>query len=115
MIRVSFIKDGQRLTLRVTGHAGYAAAGHDVVCSACSILTYTVAEMVASEKYALITEPDINLTAGFGVISCEPSSEKYADMLRLYEVVMMGFSILAYNYPDYVKIQLFGEAEKPLI
>ena len=115
MILVSFIKDGQRLTLRVSGHAGYAAAGHDIVCSACSILTYTVAEVVASEKYALLTEPEINLTEGFGTVSCEAIPARYAEMLRLYEVVMAGFAILAYNYPNHVKIQSFGEALKPLI
>lgn len=115
MIKVSFFKEGMRLTLRVSGHAGYAAAGHDIVCSACSILMYTVAEVVAREKYALASAPDINLVAGFGTVSCEVIPEKYDDICRLYEVAMTGFAILAYNYPDHVKIQSFGEALKPLI
>ncbi len=40
MIRISVYKDAQKVIreFRCEGHAGYAEAGHDIICSAVSVL-----------------------------------------------------------------------------
>ena len=46
MIRVSV--EGARMTIK--GHAGYGAYGKDIVCSAVSVLTQFVGEIIEKEK-----------------------------------------------------------------
>ena len=44
MIQVRFEKDGKNIILTVQGHSEQAQMGKDSVCSAASILAYTVAQ-----------------------------------------------------------------------
>ena len=45
MITVKLNRKAETLSLCVTGHAGFAAMGQDIVCAAASILVYTAAEL----------------------------------------------------------------------
>jgi len=54
MIKIIFKHDG----FEITGHAGYARAGQDIVCAAVSAIGYTVIgvlEKMASGKYEVST------------------------------------------------------------
>ena len=113
MVKVVFDERGNKLTLEIVGHAGQAPAGHDIVCASCSILIYTVAEIVkdyASEG-KLKSAPTINLQNGYGCITCEPKKKAYAELQYAYCVAKVGYILLANNYPDFVELKMFG-AEK---
>lgn len=115
MVRVILSRDHGMgtISLALSGHAGQADEGQDIVCSACSILAYTVAQIVNTEKLAgsLVSEPMILLSKGGAYIRCEPKREMYNEILHAFYVAEVGYTLLAHNYPQYVSLTTFGEAE----
>lgn len=115
MVRVILSRDTGMgsISLTVSGHAGQAEEGHDIVCSACSILAYTVAQIVNTEKLAgsLKREPVIVLAKGGAYICCEPKKEMYNEILHTFYVAEVGYTLLAHNYPQFVNLTTFGEVE----
>ena len=115
MITATFEKNDETRTLRlkVNGHAGQAEAGKDIVCSSASILAYTVAQIVtyAEKEGKLSRKPTIKLFDGNAVVTCKALDiETYANLTHTYLVAQVGYSLLAHNYPQYVQLNMFGEA-----
>ena len=114
MITASFEKEeGKFVSLRVEGHAGQAEIGKDIVCSAASILAYTVAQTITqmNKQGWLKKKPHIKLKEGKGIVTCVPKEEYYNECLLAFFVAEMGYVLLAKNYPQYVAINPFGEAD----
>ena len=114
MLKVKFTAEGDKLKLSLDGHAGQADIGHDIVCSSCSILAYTVAQIVKTEEKegSLKTKPLIVLDKGSAIVSCEPKPEKYNELLHAFYVAEVGYTLLAHNYPQFVDFTPFGEPEE---
>lgn len=110
MVKVTFEDEKKKLTFTIKGHAGQAEAGKDIVCSSCSILAYTIAQVV--NNYASVgklkEEPVVKLESGEGIVSCKPKRKVYAQLRYAYEVAMVGYILLAHNYPQYVGLKMFG-------
>lgn len=113
MLKVSFENKDNKLTLRLEGHAGQADIGHDIVCASCSILAYTVAQIikVAEAQGDLKTAPVIKLESGDGIVSCEPKEEAVEGIKTAYMYAEVGYNLLAHNYPQFVVLNPFGTAE----
>lgn len=116
MINASLkINDKKRyLRLKVKGHAGQADIGHDIVCASASILTYTVAQIVTDmkKKGLLETEPTIDLNYGNATVTCICKTEEaYAEAFSAFYVAVVGYKLLACNYPQFVDINIVGEVE----
>ena len=114
MVKAEFTKaEGDYIRLDVNGHAGQAAIGHDVVCSAASILAYTLAQTITylHKQGWLRVKPVITLKSGRGTICCHPKDEYFAECLMAFFQAEVGYSLLAENYPKYVDLKMFGEAE----
>ena len=90
MIRVRF--DGAQMT--VSGHAGYAPAGRDIVCAAVSALVYALAgrlrETGRLERFQ--SAPGYAEIAGTG------------DCAREFALVRCGLALLARQYPGRVEV-----------
>ena len=90
MIRVRF--DGAQVT--VSGHAGYAPAGRDIVCAAVSALVYALAgrlrETGRLERFQ--SAPGYAEIAGMG------------DCAREFALVRCGLALLARQYPCRVEV-----------
>ena len=99
--------------MRVEGHAGQNDKGKDIVCSAASILTYTVAQYLkyVHNRGGLKKKPHITIDDGEAVIIAKPPEEYEGEVLNAFFVAEVGYSLLAENYPQYVEIKMFGEAE----
>lgn len=112
MIQVRFEKDGKNIILTVQGHSEQAEMGQDIVCSAASILAYTVAQMVADmgKGGKLKKKPHIRLDSGDSAITCKPTKQYFNEALHTYTVAQIGYELLAHTYPDYVRVTKFGEA-----
>jgi uncharacterized protein YsxB (DUF464 family) len=110
MLKVTFEKDENELTLRIAGHAGQADIGHDIVCASCSILAYTVAQLVnnADAVGDLKSPPEIKLESGDAVVSCIPTDEVYSTLLSIYMFAEVGYKLLAHNFPQFVELKSFG-------
>lgn len=111
MLKVIFKEKDGRLTLELDGHAGQADIGKDIVCASCSILAYTVAQIVKDCEVCdkLKTYPTIVLEKGEAVVSCEPKEEAYAEVQYAFYVAKVGYTLLAYNYPQFVEVKIIGQ------
>ena len=115
MVKAEFFtnKESGSITLKLTGHAGQAEHGKDIVCSAASILAYTVAQTLQFqyEEGGLKKKPHFKLEHGDTVIIAKPKPERYEETLHTFFVAQVGYSLLAKTYPQYVELSSFGEAE----
>ena len=107
MIKVTFTESGNKLSLRLEGHAGYAEHGKDIVCASASILAYTVAQIVTDAEHNgwLKAPPIVQMDNGDTVISCEAiDAESYVVMKAMFSFAVRGYALLAQNYPQYVRV-----------
>lgn len=114
MIKVSFAhqKEIDTIVLKVEGHAGQDTKGKDIICSAASILTYTIAQYLTymHKRGGLQKKPRIKLNEGDAVIVAKPTKDFEGEVLNAFFVAEVGFSLLAKNYPEFVELNMFGEA-----
>lgn len=112
MVKATFEDKDGKLTLKLEGHAGYGDVGHDIVCSSCSILAYTVAQIVktAGIEGDLKSVPVLQLERGDAVITCEPIDEEeaYGTLKSTYMFAQIGYKLLAHNFPEHVQLKPFG-------
>lgn len=115
MVKASFTyqKNKGTISLEVKGHAGQAPEGHDIVCSAASILTYTVAQYLkyVEKQRGLRKKPQIELKNGDALIVAKPTEEYMGEVLNAFFVAEVGFSLLSHNYPQFVELKMLGKAE----
>ena len=125
MIHVSYTEtDGPRgrlCRLEAAGHAGYAPAGHDIVCAGASTLMQTLVYLLAAEKGAH-SDAWADEDGPHLVVTAAPLS---AASEAAFGFVKAGFGLLAERYPEYVRfadesrrgqramvnLQLFAEGE----
>ena len=116
MIEVKFTMNPEKklVSLHVKGHAGAKPYGYDTICSAASILAYTLAQNIkyADVRDALKYKPTIKLHEGNSIITCRAATdEDYSELLKIYLVIQTGYQLLAHNYPKFVALEMFGQAE----
>jgi len=94
LIEVSVRKDG----IVVSGHAGYAPAGSDIVCAGVTALTQ---ELIRSMEG--LTDDRIETDIGSGIASIQ-----YGDLSEkgklLIDSFFIGICMIAEEFPDYVRI-----------
>ena len=106
-------KSRRMVSLHLNGHAGQNIIGQDIVCASASILAYTIAQniKVAESRGMLKYPPRIKLKEGDAIITCRAmDDDSYAELLHTYLVIQTGYVLLAHNYPQYVAVEMFGEA-----
>lgn len=116
MIVAKFEMDEKRhlAKLCIKGHAGMAPVGTDTICSAASILAYTLAQniKIAESRGLLKYKPTLKLKEGDAIIAVRAKDdEAYAELLSIYLVIQTGYQLLSHNYPQYVALEMFGQAE----
>ena len=105
MIEAIYYRKYNRLT--VTGHAGSAEHGHDLVCASASMLAYTLAANVANmADHGQVRQPIIKTNEGNAEISCNPRSNLKATVTMIFDSVCVGFELLAHDYPEFVKYEI---------
>ena len=112
MIKATFYHEDGTIALKVKGHAGQNEKGHDIVCSAASILTYTIAQYLryVDKQGGLKTKPRIEIKDGDALIVAKPTEKYEGEVLNAFFVAEVGYSLLAQNYPQYVELEMFGQA-----
>ena len=107
MINIKITPKGERLSLRVEGHAMYAEPGKDIVCASAAILAYTVAQFVSEAECSgdLLAPAEIKLESGDTLISCEPSKNILYGLEDVFVFALMGYQLLQDQYPQYVSLQ----------
>lgn len=107
MIKVKYNRYLNRLTM--DGHAGSAPIGHDLVCSAASILAHTLAanvEHMADAGMCLDVVQDIQ--EGKARISCKAVRGSERIVANTFQNVCVGFEILASKFPENISFKIMG-------
>ena len=100
MIDIRYIRTEAMHSLSITGHADYADHGNDIVCSAVSAVTYSLAgwllnRVKADEKY-------VKLDSGNSTIMCYAVEQ--AD--TAFDMAVIGYSQIAATYPNNVSVHI---------
>ena len=104
MIKVRFTEEGNKLSLRVKGHARYAEHGKDIVCASASILAYTLATIVESFDEDKV-KSNIYIASGDTNIWCECKDEQtFISLKNAYHYTEIGYALLFRKYPEYVRL-----------
>lgn len=94
MIEVGVRKDG----IMISGHAGYALAGSDIVCAGVTALTQGLIRSIEG-----LTDDRIETDIGSGIASIQ-----YGDLSEkgrlLIDSFFIGICMIAEEFPDYVRI-----------
>lgn len=94
MIAVSVRKD----KITVSGHAGYAAAGKDIVCAGVTALTMSLVKSLND-----LTEDKIDYEMSPGKVDVHYGDLSEAGKL-LVDSFFIGICLIANEYPDNVRV-----------
>ena len=100
MINVTF--NPNTWELKVEGHASHGKKGKDIVCSAISILFYTLGDSLMQYMDAMEESPVVKDDDGEGYIICKPKEEYEANVSLIYWTVLNGIQLVAEQYPNNV-------------
>jgi uncharacterized protein YsxB (DUF464 family) len=106
MTKITFKPNEYELTIE--GHAGHDEKGKDIVCSAISILFYTLVKSICDCEEMLLEEPFIAYDDGNGRIKCTPKPEYEGNIARTYWTILTGLNLIAENYKKNVKLCVKG-------
>lgn len=100
-------KSGELQGFRLTGHAGFAPAGEDIVCAGVSALVQAI---ICSLQRFLSQQPEIKREEnGENLLEVVlPDLTLEADRIRakvLLETLEIGLTGIFQGYPDYIKIR----------
>lgn len=112
MIEIRFNPKGN--ILRIDGHADFNP-GNDIVCSAVSVLCYTLAQNYQNyyDRGTLVKKPYFKFESGKAVVSATPKKEFEDVFAVMVNAVLTGFLLLQNQYPENVKlVNASAKAEK---
>lgn len=98
MTQILIQTDGETCHIQIQGHADFTTGQPDIVCSAVSILTYTLLQSLSDLEIPMASHVD----DGFVEIYA-PATEQVQGVLS---VIQTGFQLLEINYPK--NIQIYG-------
>lgn len=98
-----YIKNHKIIGFHVSGHAGYAEHGSDIICSAVSVLSMSIANGITE---VLKIEPEIVIDDdGMLNLSLRNNSEDEISRSEvLLETMLVNMKDLEKNYRDYIKV-----------
>ena len=107
MIQVVYHRKFHRLNIE--GHAQAGEHGHDLVCSAASILAYTLANAVLNmADCGQVRDTKVNLKEGKGEVSCRPPHKYNAPVTLIFDSICAGFELLAGAHPENISYEVRG-------
>ena len=99
MITVAY--DGE-YSLSINGHAGQAAHGKDVVCAGASVLLYSLAEYLESNRERC-EGLEILLKSGVGRVVAHPTTDFAKEAHAAFFTAIAGYRHLANSFPEYIR------------
>lgn len=107
MIQVKYNRFCNKLTM--TGHANSAPVGHDLVCSAASILALTLAANVEHMADAgMCCNVVREIQEGEARISCKAVRGSERIVSNTFQSVCVGFEILSSKFPENISFKILG-------
>lgn len=107
MIHVVYNRPHHRLT--VVGHAGSAPHGEDLVCAAVSGLVLALGANVHRLQELGVVRDVVNLQEDGGAeIACKCKKKHEATVALIFDVICLGLSELAEDYPEFITMETRG-------
>ena len=107
MVNVVYHRKYHRLTVK--GHAYSGESGYDLICSACSILTYTLASNVYNmNENGQIRNIIVDLQPGNAVVSCNTNKKFKSIVTMIFDSICAGYELLANDYPENITYEIRG-------
>ena len=97
MTTARLYKDGNDYVADISGHAGYSVDCPDIVCAACSTLTYTLLQSCFSAS----CDFDYWTDDGSFFICVRNGGDRVA---TIFDTISQGFALLASKYPGNVAL-----------
>lgn len=92
------------LTVKITGHAESAEKGKDLICASASILFYTLVENVDRMQRESKCKAQIKALEGDAEVKVIASPDYHDEVTKVINTIMVGYEILAEEYPEYLSI-----------
>lgn len=102
MIKITY-KDKSH-SIEMSGHAGSAPIGEDLVCAAASTLIMALVEYMA-ENADKLTAFEYRINSGDAFIKAIPSDAFKMVHKGAYDVALTGFTLLTNRYPEYILLE----------
>ena len=96
MIHIHYHHDASHHHLHITGHAGYAPRGQDIVCAGISALAYGLLEYLRQSG----AEARFSLCPGALTIACADSPESRC----AFDLALAGWRNIANTYPQHAEV-----------
>lgn len=95
-------KCGKIVSVRLSGHAESVDEGFDMVCSAVSAISLTIANGITE---IIKVKPEIGLEDGFLSLNLDMLTNEDIDKCQiLLETMLLGFKNIEINYGEYIKL-----------
>lgn len=103
MITANFKRKHKKIvSFKVSGHAGYDDSGYDIVCSAISAISLTIANGITEILYI---DPIIETNDGFLNLDLSHNSAEQIEKCQvLLETMLLGIKSVENMYGKYIKV-----------
>lgn len=105
MTSITFVKYNGEYIFECRGHTEYASYGNDILCSAVSVLCYTLASYLEkAQAEGNICSLNSHFSPGEVLISfelCDTYPHNIA--LKVVDAILGGFLLLEESFPDHIK------------
>lgn len=114
MIKVEIFKEESNKINRysICGHANYRPSGEDIICSAVSILGYTVLRSLVEVCGIDENEISYNIDEEIGLLDVTIPSNLAKDIVEKTQIVFSTFEVgiksLVESYPKYISLKYRG-------
>ncbi|EJO5346430.1 ribosomal-processing cysteine protease Prp [Clostridium botulinum] len=105
MVNVVFKKENDNIVfVNMSGHAGSTDQGYDMVCSAISAISITIANGITE---ILKVDPLIKQKDGFLSIDLTSCAEEDIHKCQvLMDTMLLGVKSIEFNYGEYIKLTM---------
>ena len=106
MIRAQYTEGSDGYELLIDGHAGYAEHGKDIVCAACSGITYALLALLEeySDEVTDVAGPVVD--SGCFYVSCKGTER----IQTAFHMAVLGLRKISSQYPAHVMVLYSGNA-----
>lgn len=114
MIKVEIFKEKSNLIRRysICGHANYRSSGEDIICSAVSILGYTVLRSLVEVCGIVENKITYKIDEEIGLLDVTIPSDLNEDIIEKTQIVFNTFEVgiksLVESYPKYISLKYRG-------
>jgi uncharacterized protein len=108
MIRVNVVRSGERIeAFTITGHAGFANAGNDIVCAAVTVLVLNAIN--SCEKFLGVALSE-HVVDNRNTFECTvPMSEREPEVQLFMKSMLFGIEQTSQLYPKHVAVRYTDE------